>query len=70
MLPHAPPVLARAPPQPLPSVVLAVGFLQVEARLFVCLEADADPIAPYMALPAVHIRLSPLSSSFIFVDIV
>ena len=29
------------------------------------LEVDADPMAPYMALPAVHIRPSPLSFSFI-----
>ena len=29
------------------------------------LEVDADPIALYMALPAAHIRPSPLSFSFI-----
>lgn len=29
------------------------------------LEVDADPMAPYMALPAVHIRSSPLSFSSI-----
>lgn len=29
------------------------------------LEVDADPIALYMALPAAHIRPSPLSHSFI-----
>ena len=64
MLAHALPVLPRAPPQPLPSLVLAVGFLQVQSRLFEQLEVDADAMAPYMALPAACIRPSPLSFSF------
>ena len=54
-----------APPQPLPSLVLAVNFLQVQARPFVQLEMDANPMAPYMALPAVHVRPSPFSPSFV-----
>lgn len=29
------------------------------------LEVDADPMAPYLALPAVYIRSSPFSLSFI-----
>lgn len=29
------------------------------------LEVDADPMAPYLALPAVYIRSSPFSFSFI-----
>ena len=62
VLPHAPPMLGRAPPRQLPSFVLAISFLQMRARPFIQLEADANPIA---ALPAVYIRPSPLSFSFI-----
>ena len=29
------------------------------------LEVDADPMAPYMALPAAHLRLSLFSLSFV-----
>ena len=48
-------MLARAPPQPLAASILAVGYLQIQASPFVQLEVDADPMAPYMALPAAHV---------------
>ena len=58
-------MLARSPPQPFPSVVFAIGRLQVQARPFGQLKVDADPMASHMALPATHRRPSPLSFSFI-----
>ena len=65
LLPRAPSMLAYAPLSATSFVRPRRRFLQVQARPLVQLEVDADPMAPYMALSAAHIRPSPLFFSFI-----